>query len=407
MHSRFPFFYFLSCIVVYAICLPLLLLSLIRSKHKDSIPRRFFGVSLRLNFEPEFWFHACSFGEVRSLQPLINAILVKKPHTKILITTITHTGFHEATRLFGNSHTTNVCVKFLPFEIFLPLWAKNLTSLQSLVVTEAELWIMLFFIAKKSRAKTFLINARISDKSYGNYKYLKGFYKEIFKNIDIVLAQSTKDKKRLEELGAHSVAVFGNIKILNIPKVSTIYNKPDSLVILAASTHMGEEELIISAFVKFHKSNQDSILLLAPRHPERFTEVCQILQKAKLDFKRFSDLVAQSNLDGNIAFNYPVIVVDKLGELINMYNISDVVILGGSFVPKVGGHNPLEPAYFGVKLISGKYIYNQQALFSYVRNVTLIESKELATTLFSLDSLGNSEVEFKQNALEEILGLIM
>ena len=89
-----------------------------------------------------------------------------------------------------------------------------------------------------------------------------------------------------------------------------------------------------------------------------------------------------------------------------MYNISDVVILGGSFVPKVGGHNPLEPAYFGVKLISGKYIYNQQALFSYVRNVTLIESKELATTLFSLDSLGNSEVEFKQNALEEILGLI-
>lgn len=406
---RFPLGYYLACLVVYILCLPLLALLSLRAKHKASLPRRFFGVNLRLRFKPHFWFHACSFGEVKSLEPIINELLANSPHSKILISTITHTGFNEAIRLFGASSLKRVEVKFLPFEIFLPLWSKYLNELKSLVVMEAELWRMLFFVAKKNGAKTFLLNARISYKSFASYTRFKRFYRQIFRLIDVILAQSQKDKKRLESLGARNVSVFGNLKMLNPPKVSVAYKKPNKLVVLGASTHRGEEELILRAFLQFQKLKPDSLLLLAPRHPERFVEVCQILQKNNLTFERLSDLLRHASARGEdqsaITFSKDIIVLDKLGELINAYAISDIVILGGAFA-KVGGHNPLEPAFFQTKLISGKHIFNQQALFSCVQNAVIVESSELANTLLNADSLLPSKVAFRPNALKELIALI-
>ncbi len=397
---RFPLVYFLLCVILYVFCIPIFLASSLRSKHKDSIPQRFFASHLSLLVEPHFWFHACSFGEVRSLEPIINAILMRQSDCVILITTITHTGNAEARRLFSDKYPTRVFVKYLPFEIFLPLWQSKLDKLKSLVVMEAELWKMLFFVAKKSGAKTFLLNARISDRSYKSYQRLREFYAGIFKYIDVVLAQSQKDKKRLQSFKSRNVSVFGNLKMLNPPKPTKNYDKPNKLVVLGASTHKGEEECILRAFLQLQKKEPFSLLILAPRHPERFIEVCKMLQSRDVAFARFSQI------DGLDSKNASVIVLDTLGELINMYAISDVVVLGGSFVPKVGGHNPLEPAFFGNRLISGKYIFNQQALFACISGAQLIDLNALSNTLLHYKSLPQSSVHFRKNGLEEILILI-
>lgn len=398
-YLHFPYVYMVLCIVVYIVTLPFLVASVLRKKHKDSIPQRFFGVHFKLPFKPQYWFHACSFGEVKSLEPIITALLDTPKPPLVLITTITHTGYAEAHKLFRARFPAQVCVKFLPFEIFLPLWRGKLDRLKSLVVMEAELWKMLFFIAKSKRAKTFLLNARISDKSQKSYERFRGFYKGIFKNIDMVLAQSRKDKKRLGALGARDVSVFGNLKMLNPPKVSRVYHKSAPLIVLGASTHRGEEELVVRSFMEFKGRYPYAQLILAPRHPERFENVCEMLGKMGLGFVRLSEIGGE--LRGEI------IVVDRLGELVNLYAISDVVVLGGSLVPKVGGHNPLEPAFFGTRLISGKHIFNQQALFACVQNAKLIESGELARTLLDFESLLPASVEFRANALEEILTLIV
>lgn len=407
----FPFIYFCLCVLVYVLTLPFLFIALSRSKYKDSIPSRFFMRNFGLSFSPQYWFHACSFGEIRSLEPLI-AKLQQTP-CKILITTITHTGFAEAKRLFESSTAeSQIVVKYLPFECFLPLYWRHLNELKTLVVTEAEMWKMLFYVVKASGAQTMLINARISKRSLSRYKRFTWFYKDIFSLIDCVLSQSRIDKERLESLGARSVEVFGNLKIFNIPKVNKVYPKPFKLVFIGASTHKGEEKLILESFLPSKEHHPDSILFLVPRHPERFEQVYELILKYGQDKKntpfvqsntphlkvsRFSSAPFEQIVESDI------VLVDVLGELINLYAIGDVVILGGSFV-KLGGHNPLEPAFFGTKILSGEHIFNQYALFELVKNAVLIQPHLLKRTLLQLDSIKPSFIEFNQeHSLETLI----
>lgn len=395
---RFPIVYYVLCILLYVVALPFLIASSFRSKHRDSIPARFFPFTIKsLEHEPHYWFHACSFGEVRSLEPLLNAL--KDSPINILITTITHTGFVEAKNLYEykSDCKANIFVKYLPFEIFLPLWRRKCANLKTLIVTEAEMWKMLFFVAKSCNARTLLINARISAHSKKNYEYFAWFYRGIFILIDEVLAQSRIDKERLENLGATNVEVFGNLKTLNTPKVNTAYTKPSSPIFTAASTHRGEEKLILEAFKEYKQKHSSTILLLAPRHPERFDEVYEL----SLSLFPRTELFSKANLESWI--HYDVICVDVLGELNNLYAISDVVILGGSFVKNVGGHNPLEPAFFGTKLISGEHIFNQHVLFEEVENYLLIPSQSLVYTLDRWESLPKGAIKTRSEDKINIL----
>jgi len=301
------------------------------------------------------WFHACSLGEVRALSPLFEKFEEKN------ISVITQTGYEEALK-----HSKSV--RFLPYEIFLPFWVK---PCKKLVVMEAELWYMLFYTAKKRGCKTILLNARISDKSYPKYLKFKWFYKEVFKHIDLVLAQSEKDKERLSELGAKKIEVVGNIKTLFTPKITTEYKKSSPLIVVA-STHKGEEEEILKNLPKGYQ------VVVAPRHPERFDEAYEIMRKFG-EVKKISDKCKvkseKCDLDGDL------ILMDKIGELVNLYAIADVVVLGGSFVDNVGGHNPIEAAYFNVPIISGRYIFNQKALYSEVDGIEICEADKLKETI--------------------------
>lgn len=370
--NAFSIIYLLVLGLLWVLALPFLLFFSFKEKYKQSLPARFF-----LHQNPSFkannvWFHGCSLGEIKSFKPLL-----EKLDFDVDLTTTTQTGFKEAKSLSKN-------VRYLPFEIFLPYWIK---SPKILVVTEAELWYMLFFIAKQKGSYNILINARISDRSYKSYQKFSWFYKKIFNFIDVVFAQGEIDAQRLKEFGAKNVHVNGNIKIASIPKVSTKYTKPNRRVITLASTHDGEEEAILKMF----KPEKDDMIIVAPRHPERFEEVKSLCKKYAKDFKTFSK-------DGFCECD--ILLCDTLGELINIYAITDITILGGSFFEKLGGHNPLECAYFNNTIISGKNIHNQKVLYGLVENIYMSELKEINSLL--KQELKPSSVK-NQDAVEPIL----
>ncbi len=307
------------------------------------------------------WFHSCSFGEAKAIKPLVDELA-----TDVLrMSTTTNTGFKAISEYTEQS-------RYLPFEPLLFSWLK---PQKALVVMEAEFWYLLFVLAQKRGAKTFLINARMSDRSFPKYQRIGWLYRQIFKHIDEVYAQSSKDKERLESLGAKNVMIIGNIKLSKLPAPSKSLKKPDGLLVCAASTHQGEEGLILKAFVDFKKEQKDAKFLVVPRHPERFgkvaSEVENFAKKEGLSWQKYSQ---------NETFESDITVVDTLGELVNIYAISDIVILGGAFEP-IGGHNAAEAAQFGCKIISGKHYFNQKDIFEAVEGIAVVEASNLSRRL--------------------------
>ncbi len=374
--SLFSIFYYLVLSFIYILAVPYLIFKSRNSKYRQAIPAKFFLKNNPPFKENGIWFHSCSMGETKAIKPLIDNY-IKDAN----ISVITNTGYEEAKKISSN-------VRYLPFEIFLPFWVNKQ---KVLVVMEAELWYLLFLFAKKKGAKTLLINARISDKSYKSYKRFSFFYKRIFKNIDKVFAQSEVDKNRLEELGATNIEVIGNIKLAQLPKVSVNLEKPITTLITAASTHENEERLILEAFKK-----EQGKLIIVPRHPERFNKVdLQIREFVKdknISYERYS---LKEDFESDI------ILVDKMGILNDIYAISDVVILGGAF-EKIGGHNPIEPAFFNCKIISGKNIFNQKSLFDCIKNYYLIENDELGNYLDNIKNL-EKPILTKAGSIEPII----
>lgn len=412
--------YFVLMLFAYILMLPILcFFSAFKPKYRHSIPARFFlwknhfkhfGDFESANFTPEVWIHACSLGEINSLQAILS-----ESQKNLLITTTTNTGFKRANEIFLKH--PSVAIRYLPFEIFIPfIMPKNL---KKLIVLEAELWFMLFFCAKKRGAHTALLNARISTKSYPKYKKNAWFYRRLFSCVDSVLCQQDADRERLSELGAQNIEPIGNIKALikpnitkNLPrfeiespqkaKTKSTKNTKDSrklhesmavskdthtkksTLIVAASTHKGEEELILRAFKAHFMDSPFHRLIIAPRHPERFGEVWEIIKAHNISAIKYSE--------NGASYESSVILLDVLGELINVYAIADCVILGGSFVKK-GGHNPLECAHFGVKLITGEHIFNQFALFELIKNYKIVKNDEFIVVLGDLANLPKSKIK--------------
>ncbi|WP_240451765.1 lipid IV(A) 3-deoxy-D-manno-octulosonic acid transferase [Helicobacter sp. L8] len=369
--------------LAHLLALPVLALWRFKPKYRHSLSARFFARGHKLTFKPVLWFHACSFGEIKSLEPLLALF----PSTPILLTTTTQTGYTLAHNTYA--HNAHIQVRYLLFETLLWLWRKDLNALQTLVVTEAELWLGVFMLAKKVGAQTFLINARISKRSYGRYYRFRAFYAYLFSKVDRIYAQSAQDLERLSSLGMRTGTIFPNLKLFNPPKPTHHYPKPPKTLILAASTHPGEEVLILEAFLALQS---DALLCLAPRHPERFEEVKKILIQKDLIFDLFSE---------GLTWRNPITLIDALGVLNDFYAIADIVILGGAFAP-IGGHNPLEPAFFGAKLISGTHIFNQEALFSCVQNYVLVEPPQLAQTLAQAQTILPSSIEYGDHRLETL-----
>jgi len=371
----FTLIYYFLALLLYTVALPLLALLSFKFKYRESIPSRFFLYKNRKFEKNGIWFHVCSLGEVRALAPLLQEL----NGAHINITTITHTGYKEAQKYQAE-------VRYLPFEIFLPLWIK---SPKVLVVLEAEFWYLLFTVVKARGSKLILLNARISERSFPKYMRLGWFYRKLLNYCDYIYVQSEADKNRFVALGVLHVKVLGNIKLAQKIEAHRTLLKPSWEIITAGSTHEGEESSILSAFVAYKKTSNAS-LIIVPRHPERFEKVFQeivlVSKENSLTCKRYSE---DKVLDADI------ILVDMMGELNNIYAISDIVILGGAFKEDVGGHNPLEPSHFGCKIITGKHIFNQRELFKYVHHVQFVKPEDIGEALEVAKNMPPSQVDEK------------
>ena len=374
MNKIFFYFYSFVSFIVYIVALPLLLLFSLKSKYKASIPARFF-VWKNPSLKPHgIWFHSCSFGEAKAIYPLVESV----PSEVLRMTTTTQTGYEAIVHYTKES-------RYLPFEPLLFFWLK---PQKALVVMEAEFWYLLFVLAQKRGAKTLLVNARMSDRSYPKYLRMGWLYRHIFKHIDEVYAQTPLDKERLESLGATNVVVTGNIKLSSLPKATKTLVKPSGLIVCAASTHNTEEALVLDAYYRLKQEQCEARLIIVPRHPERFDKVAKMIEAFShahtFSWHRYSK---------NKSLEDDIVLIDTLGELVNIYSISDIVILGGAFEP-IGGHNAAEAAQFGCKIISGKHYFNQVDIFGAIEGIAVVEASNLAHRLLQHGLLKPSKLKY-------------
>ena len=366
----FDLFYTLVATIFYVVALPLLLFFAFKKKYRDSIPARFFGIK-NPPFQPhDIWFHVCSLGEAKAIAPLLE----KLGNQRIAISVITHTGYEAASKYAAQ-------VRYLPYEMWLWFWIERP---KTVVVLEAEFWYLLFRLARIRGARIIALNARISDRSFPKYYRIRWFYRILLSQCDRIFCQSSEDMVRFIALGAKNVEVVGNIKLAQKIEASKQYVKPEGMIIVAASTHEGEEEGIIRGFIAYREHNPFAKLLVVPRHPERFAKVGELIAKT-------APMMRTSRWSESQSLESDIVLIDAMGELNNLYAISDIAILGGAFAP-IGGHNPLEPAHFGCKIITGEQMFLQRELFKYVSHVQFVSLDKVSEALIHAEDLPPSQV---------------
>lgn len=353
------------------------------------------------------WVHAVSLGESIAAIPLIKELQKKYPDTRLIVTTMTPTGSERLQKTFGNS----ILQLYVPYDYpravnrFL-----NHFNPKFLIIIETELWPNILYYCKNRDIPIFLVNARLSERSVSRYKLCKTFAKEMLESLTKVFAQSNKDGKHFLELGLdeNKLLVTGNIKFdIQVPE--DIHDQGLKLrqkwgvsrsIFIAASTHKGEEERILIAFAKIVKNIPNTLLVIVPRHPERFTEVFNMLNDSQFNVVRYSQ--SENEL---ISENTNIILGDVMGKLLLFYAASDVAFVGGSFVP-VGGHNILEPLALGVPAIIGPNLQNILEISALLLKENAMfkveDENELAKIAIKLLQDQNLRQIYRENALRII-----
>ncbi|CAN7220291.1 lipid IV(A) 3-deoxy-D-manno-octulosonic acid transferase [Paraburkholderia sp. 22099] len=347
---------------------------LIRSRkergYREHIGERFGYARGRLpeDSAPLIWVHAVSVGETRAAQPLIDALIKARPDARILLTHMTPSGRATGEQIFGD----RVLRSYLPYDMphavrrFLRTWRPSLG-----LVMETEVWPTLIDECRRADVPLVLTNARMSARSFGRAAKFGQAAKGVFGGFARVLAQSPSDAERLTALGARNVAVLGNLKFdMSTPPElaarghawrAAIGARP---VWVAASTREGEEQLVLQAFAAL--GVDDALLILVPRHPQRFNEVAALVEKAGLRLERRSGWApaAQVASGAGVLGDVPalpaevnVLLGDSMGELGAYYAAADLAFIGGSLLP-LGGQNLIEACAVGVPVLIGPHVFN-------------------------------------------------
>jgi 3-deoxy-D-manno-octulosonic-acid transferase len=326
--------------------------------------RQRLGSVPRVNGKPVIWLHCVSVGETQAARPLAKRLKQQFPHHDLVISTITLTGQNLARDVFRNDAAS---IFYFPFD-----WrwtvrrALKAVNPAVVLIMETELWPNFLRECKTRRIPVAVVNGRISRQSYRRYRLIKSFFRQVLSSLSIAVMQSEADAQRLEDLGMPKAKLFtaGNLKF-DAELASELSDKTEELrtrfafdrsvpLILAASTHAPEEQILLESIQKL-RQKQPVRLLLAPRHPERFNEVASLLQKSGLSWTRRTN-----RPDPNDA-NATVVLLDTIGELPATYELADIVFVGGSIVDK-GGHNVLEPAAVGATVVTGAHTHNFHAI---------------------------------------------
>jgi 3-deoxy-D-manno-octulosonic-acid transferase len=309
-----------------------------------------------------FWIHAVSVGEVMASIQLIRELKRRFPEHPVVLSTTTATGNATART---HAKTADAIIYF-PFDFpFIVSCALQRIQPALFLSIETEIWPNLYRALQQRGIPALIVSGRISEKSFKNYYALRFFFRRVLGTISHFCMQTQSDADRITNIGAPKdlVSVCGNIKFdLHIPAVPTTEKNEllkqfglnsEQPVLIAGSTHKGEEQQVLDAFLEMRKEMPDLVLLLAPRHPERFNEASETIKAQNLACIRRTTLN-----NGTQRLDEPVILLDTIGELIRIYSIGTVIFIGGSLVEGIGGHNPLEPALAGKPVIFGPHMSN-------------------------------------------------
>src|SRR5215510_10473042 len=317
-----------------------------------------------VNGKPVIWLHCVSVGETQAARPLAQRLQQQFPHHALVVSTITRTGQNLARDVF---RTQAKSVFYFPFD-----WrwtarrALKAVNPYAVLIMETELWPNFLRECKARQIPVALVNGRISRQSFRRYKLITFFLRRVLASLSIAVMQSEIDAERLGALGMPKERLFtaGNLKF-DAEVAGGLTNKTEEIrtrfglntgapLILAASTHSNEEEIVIDSIKQLGQTTPVR-LMIAPRHPERFKEVANLIQQSGLSWTRRTNPPDPNDTDATI------ILLDTIGELPATYELAQIVFVGGSIVDK-GGHNVLEPAASGVAVVTGAHTHNFQAI---------------------------------------------
>lgn len=380
------------------------------------------GLSERLGFVPprlrrqakpgSIWIHAVSVGEVLAISQLAGELKNIVPQRPVFVSTTTAAAQSLARERFGEAQ-----VFFMPLDFGLAVRAYlDLLRPSLLVLAETEFWPNLLHLARKRGAPVAIVNARISDRSFPRYCRFRWFFARVLAEVDLFLAQTEEDARRLREIGAATerVQVSGNLKFdVRNASASPLQEdlrraiSGDSAVIVCGSTAEGEEELLLQAFREILRQHPSAVMVLAPRHPERFDKVANLIAAQGIALVRRSSFTATATTGPAASpISGAVFLLDSMGELASVYALAAVAFVGGSLLPGVGGHNILEPAQHGVPVLVGPFTFNFREIVSIFERgggITLVPPANLAGALLRLLADGEERRRLGQRARDLFL----
>jgi 3-deoxy-D-manno-octulosonic-acid transferase len=360
-------------------------------KYIGSLGQRlgYLPVSFNLDGDDSIWVHAVSVGEVLTARPLVSELRRRYPRLKLFLSTTTLTGQRVAARDVRDVDG----VFYFPFDWTITARRTlNLVRPRLFVMVETEIWPNLLRECRRRGVKTVVVNGRISYRSFPRYRMIRPFFRRVLADVDYFCVQGDETARRLIALGApaSSIAVTGSLKFDSLNRaeapgrnrVLRFFRMPPARpVIVAGSTMRGEEEAVIRAFNRVRTSGNSALLVIAPRHPERFGEVERLCRQEGLSTARRSDLPIDAEPRAD------AVVLDTIGELAMLYQIATAVFVGGSLVAS-GGHNILEPALFGKPIVFGPHMENfAEIADTFLRNGAAVQvrtGRELEAAMVSL-----------------------
>ena len=353
---------------------------------------------------PTILVHAVSVGEVLAVSGLVNELKRQLPNYRIVISTTTDTGQKLARTRFG---AKNVFYFPLDFAFAIRPYL-NLLRPELIVIAETELWPNFLRLGKASGARIAIVNARISDRSWPRYRRFQRLLALVLGQVDLFLTQTEEDARRLVQVGAPKdrIQVTGNLKF-DVPaptappiiaSLRAAFQQANAgPLIVCGSTVEGEEPILLQALVNILASHPRAVLILAPRHPERFSEVAELLSQLGIRFWKRSLWSGDPIVAG-------VLLIDSIGELAALYSLADVAFVGGSLVPR-GGHNIIEPALHGVPIIVGNHTENFRDIVSLFQShdaVRVVGPAELPLAFMELISNPPERIALGRRAAETL-----
>lgn len=371
--------YNLLIIILVPFILPIGYLFAEARKESENYFQRFGFITFPEPPEKMVWFHCASVGEVRSLKRLINLFERTYPDVKFMISTTTATG-----RKIAEKELKPFFSFLLPIENSLAIsYIMHCMNVKATVIIDTELWPN-FIQATSNRAPLFLVNARISDKSIKGYKKIRFVTSLLLNKFTHIFTKSDIDTERFAYLKGNpeNITTLGNIKFNEFetePDISAVSHITDKPFVIAASTHKGEEKLVVDAFLN---SGFNGRLIIAPRHINRVEECLNILKNAGLKPCVLSEFSKESN----------AVVIDSFGKLEALYKLADKIFIGGS-IAKVGGHNIFEALQFGKHIAVGENMQNFKEIYDVASEFSLVTTcsteNELSTFFSSIQTEGN------------------